>query len=217
MIERWSEGAADDNMAEDILVELGEVVRRHPWWRARTRLTLRLLRDLDVAPPARVLDAGCGWGTTLEALEARGYQAVGMDISRRILERLDRPGRALVEADLSGPLKAAEPYRAVLALDVIEHLDDDREAKPSVKGDAPRAVVDDDCRMIDAEARAIPAAPSPRRRQRICGKLQQLERMALGIAHQLRAPVAGAGQRALRHDHQPGRRDVVAAQCRRLV
>jgi len=107
---------------------VGEAVRRHPWWRARTRLTLRLLDELGVAPPARVLDAGCGWGATLEALEGRGYRAVGMDVSRRILERLDRPGRSLVEADLTRPLKADEPFRAVLALDVIEHIDDDREA-----------------------------------------------------------------------------------------
>ncbi len=134
MIDRWSEGAADDNMAEEILVELGDVVRRHPWWRARTKLTLRLLDDLQVAPPARVLDAGCGWGTTLEALEAQGYQAVGMDVSRRILERLDRPDRELIEADLTKPLKAAKPYQAVLALDVIEHLDDDREAVQRLAG-----------------------------------------------------------------------------------
>jgi len=128
MIERWSEGVADDNMAEDILVELGDVVRRHPWWRARAGLTLKLLDDLGIAPPARVLDAGCGWGVTLDALEARGYQAVGMDVSRRTLERLDRPGRTLIEADLTKPLRAAARYHAVLALDVIEHLDDDREA-----------------------------------------------------------------------------------------
>ena len=83
MIERWSGGTADDNMAEDILVDLGDLVRRHPWWRARADLTLRLLRDLKVAPPARVLDAGCGWGVTLDALEAEGYRAVGMDVSRR--------------------------------------------------------------------------------------------------------------------------------------
>ena len=38
MIERWSGGVADDNMAEEILVELGDVVRRHPWWRARAKI-----------------------------------------------------------------------------------------------------------------------------------------------------------------------------------
>lgn len=130
MIRRWSEGVADRNMAEDILVELGSLIDRHPWWRARARLTKELLDRLGVSPPARVLDAGCGWGTTLEALERAGYRATGADISRRALDRLDRPGRELVEVDLTKPLPAEEVggYDAVLALDVIEHLDDDRAA-----------------------------------------------------------------------------------------
>ena len=129
MIEKWSEGIADDNMAEDILVDLAPIIRRHPWWRARAALTTRLLNRLGLRPPARILDAGCGWGVTLDSLEARGYQADGMDISRRALERLDRPGRTLIEADLSRPIdRDASHYDAVLALDVIEHLDDDRAA-----------------------------------------------------------------------------------------
>jgi len=129
MITRWSEGIADDNMAEDILVELAGLVGRHPWWRARASLTLALLDRLGVRPPAPVLDAGCGWGTTMEPLERRGYRVIGMDISRRTLERLDRPGRALAEADLTKPLPPDVPRSdAVLALDVIEHIDDDRQA-----------------------------------------------------------------------------------------
>ena len=95
----------------------------------RARLTLRLLRELGLGPPARVLDAGCGWGVTLDALEGSGYQAIGLDISRRALERLDRPGRTLIEADLARPFERTGPVNdAVLALDVIEHLDDDRSA-----------------------------------------------------------------------------------------
>jgi SAM-dependent methyltransferase len=129
MIEPWSRGDADEHMPEEILVDLAAIVRRHPWWRARAALTLELLRDLGVRPPARVLDVGCGWGVTLDALERRGYQAVGMDVSRRTLERLDRPGRTLIEADLTRPMERAVPsHDAVLALDVIEHLDDDRAA-----------------------------------------------------------------------------------------
>ncbi len=130
MIHRWSEGIADHNMAEDILLELGSLINRHPWWRARARLTRKLLRHLDISPPARVLDVGCGWGTTLEALERAGYCVTGADISRRALKQLDRPGRDLVEIDLTQPLPANEVgrYDAVLALDVIEHLDDDRAA-----------------------------------------------------------------------------------------
>ena len=126
-------------MAEAILVELADRVHAHPWWRARARLTLALLSRLGVRPPARVLDAGCGWGTTLEALERRGFRASGMDISRLALERLDRPGRRLFVADLArdwpdgdagveGDDEDGPGYDAVLALDVIEHLDDDRGA-----------------------------------------------------------------------------------------
>ena len=135
MIARWSPGmeesAADANMAEAILVDLAPVVARHPWWRARTRLTLALLDQLGVHPPARIIDVGCGWGTTLTALEARGYSATGADISRRALARLDRPDRSLAEFDLTAPWSPPsgfEPVDAALALDVIEHIDDDRAA-----------------------------------------------------------------------------------------
>jgi SAM-dependent methyltransferase len=122
-------------MGEEILVRTGDLVRRHPWWRARARLTLALLRKLGLRPPARVLDAGCGWGVTLEALEGAGYAAVGLDVSPRILGSLDRAGRTLIEADLTRPLPTeARPadFDAVLALDVIEHLDDDRAAVASL-------------------------------------------------------------------------------------
>jgi SAM-dependent methyltransferase len=133
VITTWSEGVADDNMAESILVELADLVRAHPWWRARARLTLALLERLGARTPASVLDAGCGWGTTLEALERRGYKAAGMDISRRTLEQLDRPDRSLYVADLTRDLDlvggaGGGGFDAVLALDVIEHIDDDQSA-----------------------------------------------------------------------------------------
>jgi SAM-dependent methyltransferase len=117
-------------MAEEILLELGERIRVHPWWIARASLTLALLERSGVHPPSRVLDAGCGWGVTLEALERRGYRAAGLDVSRRTLELLDRPGRRLIEADLAvpPPPEAEASAEAVLALDVLEHLDDDRGA-----------------------------------------------------------------------------------------
>ncbi len=126
MIEHWSRGDADEHMPEAILVELASIIRRHPWWQARAALTLELLEDLGLTPPARVLDVGCGWGVTLDALEQRGYRAIGMDVSLRTLQQLDRPGRTLIEADLTRPMAQDSPaHDAVLALDVIEHLDDD--------------------------------------------------------------------------------------------
>jgi SAM-dependent methyltransferase len=129
MITTWSEGTADLHMDEEILTRLGTLVQRHPWWQARAQLTMALLSRLGVLPPARVLDAGCGWGVTLDLLERCGYRPVGLDVSRHTLTRLDKPGRELVEADLTAPLPSdVAPFDVVLALDVIEHLDDDRSA-----------------------------------------------------------------------------------------
>ena len=48
MITKWSEGDADVNMDEDILVELSRTIHRHPWWRARASLTIALLKRLGV-------------------------------------------------------------------------------------------------------------------------------------------------------------------------
>jgi len=126
MITFWSRGAADENMPEELLVRTLDRVRRHPWWHARARLALDVLRRQGWPPPARVLDVGCGWGVNLDALEAAGFQALGLDISRQILERIDRPGRRLIEADLNQDFpRDAAPTDALLALDVLEHLDDD--------------------------------------------------------------------------------------------
>ena len=52
-------------------------------------------------PSADVADVGCGWGVNLDALEEAGYTVRGLDISRQVLERIDRPSRRLIEADLN--------------------------------------------------------------------------------------------------------------------
>src|SRR5579871_6488641 len=114
-------------MADAILVDLGDIIERHPWWLARGELLLKLLRRAGHQDPCRIIDVGCGWGTNLSLLESAGYAVSGLDISRGVLERLDRPERDLIEADLSQDLPAVVPeYDVVLALDVIEHADDDR-------------------------------------------------------------------------------------------
>ena len=126
MITIWSGGRPETNMDEQILIDLRDNVARHPWWLARADLVLALLKKLSIFPPATILEAGCGWGINLEALEAAGYQITGLDVSRKMLDRLDRPDRRLVEADLIQRLPDRLPtYDCVLALDVIEHIDDD--------------------------------------------------------------------------------------------
>jgi len=129
MIVSWSSGIPDDNMDEGILVALRNTVSRHPWWTARAALALALLRQRGILPPASILEAGCGWGTNFERLETAGYKITGLDISWKTLAQLDRPDRQFIEADLSRNLPDDLPlYDCVLALDVIEHIDDDSHA-----------------------------------------------------------------------------------------
>ena len=124
-IEVWSRGDADTNMDQRILVRLAERVRAHPWWHSRTALARWLLRRERVLPPARLLDAGCGWGSTFLALESDGYRMTGSDISDQMLERLDASQRRLAVCDLTQATAVDETFEAVLAMDVIEHIDDD--------------------------------------------------------------------------------------------
>jgi 2-polyprenyl-3-methyl-5-hydroxy-6-metoxy-1,4-benzoquinol methylase len=136
-IATWSRGAGDEHMPSSLLAQLAPLVHRHPWWRARARLVRRLLASEGIAPPARVLDAGCGWGVTFRELERAGYRIAGLDVDRPALEQLDRErsGRELIEAELTREVpEGAGGYDAVLALDVIEHLDDDRAAVSRLAG-----------------------------------------------------------------------------------
>jgi 2-polyprenyl-3-methyl-5-hydroxy-6-metoxy-1,4-benzoquinol methylase len=122
-------------MPASILVGLRTRILRHPWWRARAGLLLKLLAAHGVAPPASVLEAGCGWGVNVEALEHAGYRVTGMDAAREALAALDAPQRQLIEADLRQPFPAHAPlFDAVLALDVLEHLDDDTGALRRLAG-----------------------------------------------------------------------------------
>ena len=119
MITSWSQGNADECMPEEMLVGTLAKARRHPWFHARAHLTLALLKSLGVRSPALIMEVGCGWGLNLTALEDAGYRVAGMDISRRILDKIDRPERRLFEADLNQALPVdAGSYDAVLALDV---------------------------------------------------------------------------------------------------
>lgn len=48
-------------------------------------------------PGDRVIDVGCGWGSSLDLLQEKGLKAIGVDISERILSLArQRPGKRIV-------------------------------------------------------------------------------------------------------------------------
>lgn len=116
-------------MPEGMLIATLRQAHRHPWFKARAQLVLAILRTFAVVPPASIIEVGCGGGMNLCALERAGYRVVGLDVSRRILELIDRPERHLIEADLNLEVPpSAGVYDCLLALDVLEHIDDDKGA-----------------------------------------------------------------------------------------
>ena len=81
-----------------------------------------------VAPPARILDAGCGTGRVAIRLAELGYDTVGVDLDPTMLEvaRKHAPGLAWVHGDLSSLpeiVRTRAPYDlVVLAGNVVPLL-----------------------------------------------------------------------------------------------
>lgn len=103
-------------------------VERSHWWSVGMRGIFEMLlsRALPAAENRRLLDVGCGTGITMEAFAHHGA-IVGLDRAWPALAytRTRTQDCALVQGDaVSLPLRDT-CLDVVLALDVIEHLDDD--------------------------------------------------------------------------------------------
>lgn len=98
------------------------------WQRRRYRIILNYIGDA-----ARVLDAGCGSTQILNGAP----QTIGLDILRRKLRYMRRPGRRLVNASAFAlPFRDAA-FDVVISSEVIEHI----EARPDVFTELVRCAV----------------------------------------------------------------------------
>ncbi len=100
---------------------------RHWWFRAKRRMVYALLRAWAPAG-GRVLDVGCGTGMTLQELPS-GYRGLGLDPAPEALVLCRGRGLTRLARGSATELPLADAsVDAVLALDIVEHIEDDRRA-----------------------------------------------------------------------------------------
>ncbi|HET7338283.1 MAG TPA: class I SAM-dependent methyltransferase [Candidatus Dormibacteraeota bacterium] len=98
----------------------------HWWFVARRRIFLGLLDRYLHGTAGRILDVGCGTGTMLRYLERYG-DAEGIDVDADAIEYCHARGLTRVAQGAADSLPFAEDtFGLVTALDVIEHIEDDR-------------------------------------------------------------------------------------------
>ena len=126
-------------MRADLYRNLAEVEDAHWWFRSRRRIVVDLLASLGrrAGGTARILDVGAGTGATTAALSVLGSvdalenAPVALEFLRR------RPGVNVVVGELPNAELPSATYKIVTALDVLEHIEDDRAAL----GDMARVLV----------------------------------------------------------------------------
>jgi SAM-dependent methyltransferase len=112
-------------MDRDYELQTHRAEDRHWWYRGRRSLLERVIDQLQLPRPARILDAGCGSGRNMVELARRGA-VTGVELSQAsvCLARARHVGEVVEGSVLEMPF-AADSFDLAACLDVIEHLEDD--------------------------------------------------------------------------------------------
>jgi SAM-dependent methyltransferase len=98
------------------------------WWhRARQAIVSRLLARYGRSAQDRVLDVGCGAGATTLTLRGSG-RVLGVDFGAEAVTAARGRGLEVARMDAGGLAVLDGAFDVVVALDVLEHLDDDAAA-----------------------------------------------------------------------------------------
>jgi SAM-dependent methyltransferase len=111
----------------DVYLSMRSMQREHWWFLARRKILARLIAGLRLRPGARILEAGSGSGGNIPLLQTFGaVSAFDMDAQVASFCELDTGVHCLVGSlPDDNPFRGSKDFDLVVALDVLEHIDDD--------------------------------------------------------------------------------------------
>lgn len=102
-------------------------LEEHHWWFVGRWRIVRDLTERYVPRPARILDAGCGTGYTTKELVRFG-EVVAFDAVSAAVAYATARGLTVKQGTLTAIPYADQDFDLVTALDVLEHVEDDKQA-----------------------------------------------------------------------------------------
>ena len=114
---------------ESKLHDTYRAIEQDHWWFVGRRKILLNVLEKYLGNKSSILDVGCNTGVLVDILQKKGYNASGTDISKEaIIHGKTRGVRNLFVAEANREPFANNTFDCVLALDVLEHIDNDKEA-----------------------------------------------------------------------------------------
>ena len=103
-----------------------EITGFHWWFVVRRELLDLILSSISIPSRGSILDIGCGVGSNLPVLQSHRWNAIGIDQSFYALSLASKRFKIpLVNGDMNQlPIKP-NSVGLIIALDILEHLDDD--------------------------------------------------------------------------------------------
>ncbi|MES9873356.1 MAG: class I SAM-dependent methyltransferase [Candidatus Sedimenticola sp. 6PFRAG7] len=121
-------------MDTSIYKEMKEIEKHHWWFTARREIVEETISKLDIEPDARILDVGCGTGGNLEMLNRVGV-VTGIEMNSLAADLATKSSNATIKIGSlpnNLPLDNDETFDLIVALDVIEHIEQDLESLVAV-------------------------------------------------------------------------------------
>ena len=104
------------------------VEKNHFWFLAKRKFLAMILEKYAPTKNLRVLDVGCGTGAIMEFVKQKGFTVSGLDINLEALAYCRQAGLEVSHGLATKMDFSDNSFDIVLALDVLEHVEDDGSA-----------------------------------------------------------------------------------------